>query len=58
MKINAFTLFILCLTHSKNFDDYNVSYIYIYIYIYYVNKKNLRYVIFKINKSKIINILF
>ena len=56
MKINAFTLFILCLTHSKNFDDYNVSYI--YIYIYYVNKKNLRYVIFKINKSKIINILF
>ena len=33
MKINAFTLFILCLTHSKNFDDYNVSFIYIYIYI-------------------------
>ena len=29
MKINAFTLFILCLTHSKKFDDYNVSFIYI-----------------------------
>lgn len=42
MKINAYTLFILCLTHSTNFDDYNVS----FIYKYYVNKKNLRYVIF------------